>query len=425
MTQAIVGKVAMLHYTCPPIVGGVESVMAAHARLFATHGYDVTVIAGRGPAPDNALPRVSTLIEPLVDSKNERLLAINAALDRGEVPEDFTDYEQALFERLQSLLEGHTACIVHNALTLHKNLPLTAALVRLSEQMPLKFISWCHDLAWTNPLYADVLHSGYPWDLLHQTAPRITYVAISPQRQQEILATFQPPLVPEAVPVVPNGVDFAEFLGIGEETQTILAATHLEQARIAGALIFLLPARITRRKNIELGIGVVAALKELGHNSRLLVTGPPGPHNPKNDVYVRELMALREKLGVEDEVVFLMEKWLDEAGRPRTVSDRVISELYRYSDALFFPSSQEGFGIPILEAALLHLPIFCSDLEPFRQIAADLPHYFRPDQPPLVIAQFVIEQLHHNRYHRLRRIIIENNIWESIFVKQIEPLLNQ
>jgi glycosyltransferase involved in cell wall biosynthesis len=415
-------KVAMLHFTCPPVVGGVESVMAAHARLFAADGYEVTVIAGRGPAPTNPPPGVTTVIEPMVDSKNERLLAINTSLDRGEIPTDFANYEAEIFERLQKLLEGHTACIVHNALTLHKNLPLTAALVRLAETLPTKFISWCHDLAWTNPLYAEVLHPGYPWDLLRTTSPNITYVAISPQRQEEILETFRPMLRPEDVPVVPNGVDFAEFLGIGEETQAVIKVAGLDRARNESALLLLLPARITRRKNIELGIGVVAALKELGQNPRLIVTGPPGPHNPKNDVYVRELLALREKLRVEEEVVFLMEKWVDETGRPRTLSDQAISEFYRYSDALFFPSSQEGFGIPLLEAALLRMPIFCSDLEPFRQIAGDLPCYFRADEQPQNIARLIVEQLDHNPYHRLRRKVMENNIWDSIFEKQIKPL---
>ena len=46
---------AMLHYTAPPIIGGVESVLEAHARLFLQAGFDVTVIAGRGA--ELALPQ--------------------------------------------------------------------------------------------------------------------------------------------------------------------------------------------------------------------------------------------------------------------------------------------------------------------------------------------------------------------------------
>ena len=56
--------IGILHYTCPPIVGGVELIMAQHARLLRAAGHGVRVLAGRGgrfrrdlrveliPAPD-------------------------------------------------------------------------------------------------------------------------------------------------------------------------------------------------------------------------------------------------------------------------------------------------------------------------------------------------------------------------------------
>lgn len=416
----------MLHYTCPPVVGGVEAVMAAHARLFASAGYEVTVIAGRGPAPQPEPPKIHTVIVPLIDSKNEELLAINQQLDAGEVPERFEPFAEAIYRRLKDQLKGFEACIVHNAFTLHKNLPLTAALFRLAADLPeVRFISWCHDLAWTNPLYAPVLYNGKPWDLLRTVAPGVTYVAISPQRQGEILETFQPKLAVEAVPVIPNGVAFADFLKLGQETLAVLAAAELDRAIQEKALLLLLPARITRRKNIELAVRVAAALKKRGQPVRMIVTGPPGPHNPKNDVYVRELLALREELGVEQEVVFLMERWQDEQGRPRTISDEVIADLYRVGDALFFPSSQEGFGIPLLEAGLARIPAFCSRLNPFVEIAGELPYYFDPESAPESVAGLILEKLAANDQYRLRRVVLENYTWESIFEQQLKPLVSQ
>ncbi len=41
-------QVAILHYSAPPIVGGVEAVMLAHARLFHQNNYPTTILAGRG-----------------------------------------------------------------------------------------------------------------------------------------------------------------------------------------------------------------------------------------------------------------------------------------------------------------------------------------------------------------------------------------
>jgi hypothetical protein len=41
-------KTAILHYTVPPVVGGVEAVILAHTKLLLKADYPVTVIAGAG-----------------------------------------------------------------------------------------------------------------------------------------------------------------------------------------------------------------------------------------------------------------------------------------------------------------------------------------------------------------------------------------
>ncbi len=43
-------KIDLLHYSAPPIVGGVESVISHHARLMSKAGHPVRIIAGRGDA---------------------------------------------------------------------------------------------------------------------------------------------------------------------------------------------------------------------------------------------------------------------------------------------------------------------------------------------------------------------------------------
>lgn len=397
--------------------------MAAHARLFATAGYDVTLLAGRGPVAPTGQPYIDTIIEPLIDSKNAQLLKLNRELDQGQLPAGFEAFKQEIFQSLVKQLEGYDACIVHNAFTLHKNLPLTAALFDLAQALPqTRFIAWCHDLAWTNELYAPVMHPGYPWDLLRTPAPAVTYVAISPQRQLEILESFRPAPPVEQVPVVPNGMAYTDFLKLGSEVRQILEQTGLAAAQRHGAWLLLLPARLTRRKNVELALQVVAALKQMDRPVRLVVTGPPGPHNPKNDEYVQELMALRRELAVEQEVVFLMEAWQDGAGLPRTLSDETIADLYRVADLLFFPSTQEGFGLPIIEAGLGRLPIFSTKLAPFLEIAGETISYFQPSDPPEKIARLIVEELTANRQFRLRRQVLENYTWESIFENLIRPL---
>jgi glycosyltransferase involved in cell wall biosynthesis len=395
--------------------------MAAHARLFAHKGYSVTLLAGRGP-DSSPFPGIEIHLEPLLDSKNERLLELNRVLDNGQVPPDFENYTAELYDLLKIRLEDNKACFVHNAFTMHKNLPLTAALFKLAEINSLKLVAWTHDLAWADPLYAKVLHQGYPWDLLRSPAPGVQYVTVSPERQRALLEIFRPPVTANEVPVVPNGIELEEFLGISSNTIEIIQKTGIEKARREGALLLLLPSRITRRKNIELAIKTLGVLKRQGENARLIVTGPPGPHNIRNDEYVRELFALREDWNVRDEAIFLMERWQEANGKPRFVSDQAIFELYRYCDALLFPSAQEGFGIPILEAGLARLPVFCADIPPLRKIAGDNAVYFSPESEPEVVAQKLLAELNGSATSRLRREVIGKYTWDSIFSQQIEPL---
>ncbi len=61
-------------------------------------------------------------------------------------------------------------------------------------------------------------------------------------------------------------------------------------------------------------------------------------------------------------------------------NDAEVSWAYRSADALLFPSQAEGFGLPIIEAAQHSLPVLCSDIPVFREVAGDSAHYFALDR---------------------------------------------
>src|SRR5262245_46786749 len=50
------------------------------------------------------------------------------------------------------------------------------------------------------------------------------------------------------------------------------------------------------------------------------------------------------------------------------VTDDVLGSLYSHADALVFPSSFEGFGLPVLEAMATGCPVVCSSLEVLREL---------------------------------------------------------
>ncbi len=400
--------VAILHYSAPPIVGGVESTIAAHARLLADNGYAVKVIAGRGQA---ATPRVPVEVIPVLDSKHSTVLQVNRQLANGTITADLDALTASCHQLLAEALVGVDVCIAHNVLTLHKNLALTCALFDLAHTTGLQLIGWCHDFAWHEPVYAQELHAGLPWDLLRQPWAGVQYVVVSQARQKELAELLG--LAETEIAVVPPGVDEYEFLGASPTARQWAEKLGL----LDGAPLLLLPARVTRRKNIELAIEITAALHTQGLAARLVVMGPLGPHNPANRVYLDELFALRHERGIEKSIVFL-----NEYGE---VDDTLRRDLYLLADAVLFTSAREGFGIPILEAGLARLPVFCSDIPPFRESAGPYANYFALDEAPAAIARRMADWFEHDASYQLKQRVRHDYSWQRIFIEHIEPLLKE
>ncbi|MBI4786220.1 MAG: glycosyltransferase family 4 protein [Chloroflexi bacterium] len=417
-------SIAILHYASPPTIGGVESTIAAHARLFADHGYAVKIITGHGEPFD---PRVPVQVIPDVGSRSPRVSEVNAELARGIVGEKFQQLVEELIAELvgqivvdprnsKTLSEANgemeggnlSYIIVHNALSLHKNLALTAALKNLADAGRIRLIAWCHDFAWTDPQYAREVHPGFPWDLLRQPWEGVKYVVVSEARKRELQELWGRGV---EIAVVPPGLDPLAFLGVTAKT----ARWARDFALLDAEPLLLLPARLTRRKNIEYAMEITAALRERGQAARLVITGPPGPHNPTNVAYLETLRGLRETLGLQDAAIFLYEFG--------AVDDATLRDLFLLADALLFPSEREGFGIPLLEAGLTRLPTFCSDIAPFRESAGEHAHYLPPGQSPPDAAAQIATTLAQDSAYRLKKRVLREYAWERVFKERIEPLI--
>ncbi len=96
----------------------------------------------------------------------------------------------------------------------------------------------------------------------------------------------------------------------------------------------------------------------LKHNMKLKVAGPPPAESE---------MKLIEELKVRDNVEFLAFPSLEE-----------LYSLYHEAFCFAFPALEEGFGIPLLEAAAAGCPVVCSDIDIFHEITGDSALYFDP-----------------------------------------------
>jgi glycosyltransferase involved in cell wall biosynthesis len=402
-------NIALLHYSVPPIVGGVESVIGHHARLMSNDGHSVRMIAARGEGLREQIPLMRI---PFADSRHERVLQMKEQLDSGNLTNEFDTLRDDLTRELQSSLAGVDVLIAHNVCSLNKNLALTAALHQLhtSNQLP-RLILWHHDLAWTTPRYLPELHDDYPWILLKTDWGSLTHVVVSELRRDELAGLMS--IDPASVRIIPNGVDAAQFYKLEALTKSLLEKTKLLDA----APILLLPVRVTPRKNIELALNALAELKKDFPQAALVVTGPLGPHNADNIKYFDMLKSLRKQLKLEGSAHFLTE--LHEGFLP----DEVIADFYRVADALFFPSREEGFGIPLLEAAFSHLPAFCADISPLKKLGKEDVVFFSPDDEPEKIASMISTYFRNSPPARLAMRARASFRWEAIYRQYIAPLL--
>lgn len=404
-------NIAILHYSVQPIVGGVESVIAHHARMMSADGHSVRLIAARGEAMSAQIP-LTTI--PLADSRHVRVAKMKEELDRGEVTQEFEVLRAELAEQLQAAVSGVDILIVHNICSLNKNLALTAALYQLhiAGKLP-RLILWHHDLAWTTPRYQFELHEGYPWGLLKTAWVGATQVTISEMRQEELSDLMK--IDQSAIRVIPNGVDMGKFLKLEEQTLGYIKKLDL----LLASPLLLLPVRITSRKNIELALQILAVLRIDLPSAQIIITGPLGPHNPANLQYFEKLSTLREDLGLKNSAHFLAELTTE------FIPDRVISDFYKLADALLFPSFEEGFGIPILEAGFAGIPVFCSDIPPLKKLGGVLVNFFSPQEDPAAVAKMITTHFMNNKVFGLRKSVREQFTWERIHAEKIAPLLKE
>jgi len=409
-------RTAIVHYAAPPVVGGVEGVIEAHVRTFVQAGYPVTVVAGRGD--EDALPPEAEFLRiPRIDSQHPEIAQITQQLEEGKVPPSLDEVADDLAETLESVLGRFDTLIVHNIFTKRFNLPLTVALFRLLDEAVLhNCIAWCHDIGWSSEHSLPNLHRGYPWDLLRTQREDVTYVVVSEHRQRALAELFSCPA--QEIRVIYNGVDPALLLGLTEEGHSLIDRLDL----LKSDLTLLMPVRVTQAKNIELALRVVAALKAQRQGVRLVLTGPPDPHDEQSMAYFRELQALRRELDVEEEIRFVFESGPD-AEEGFTVGMPVVADLFRTSDVIFMPSHREGFGMPILEAGLVGKPIVCTEMPAAQEIGGEDVTTIHPEGDPEQIAEHILSLVEASPVHRLRRRVRQNHTWGAIFERDIEPLL--
>jgi len=160
-----------------------------------------------------------------------------------------------------------------------------------------------------------------------------------------------------------NRADFDERSGA-----TLLARLGLEPGRY---IIF--PANFWRHKNHSVLLMAFRMAMERGlpADIRLVCTGSPGERGES----VKESAVA---LGLRDRVVFT-----------GFVRDEELIALVAQARAMVFPSLFEGFGLPVLEAMALGVPVACSNVTSLPEVAGEAALLFDPRKPTEVAKAIV------------------------------------
>lgn len=402
-------RVAILHYSCPPVIGGVEVIIEEHASCFADAGFKVKMIVGKGEVFDRRIP---VKVIPEIASRGGPLGKELRALARGEVPPSFDNAVKRVERKLTAALTGIDVCIMHNIMTMHFNMVLTAALTNImARRKKMQFIAWTHDMTFTDPVYESHQHWRYPWNRLLQAQPGCRYCVISGQRQQEMRDLFR--ISRKDLPVIPDGIDVPSLMGLSSLMKGLFREENLAKTDV----VALTPSRILKRKNLGLGMEIMAALRDKGKTVKWIITGAPDPHNSESMSYYNLLISLRRKLGLQKEVIFLCERIKGRMGR------RDLIGLYAMADMLLFPSEREGFGLPVLEAGLRGLLCVISDIPALRELADRNAIFIRLDKPPVKVAGEIIAAINNRPEMAFRKHVMQNYSWKVIFEKRVLPVV--
>lgn len=351
-------KIGMVHYSFTP--GGVGGIMNRHASLLTAGGVHVEILAGHVGIPSREGVKV----------EREASFEFYGGGDQEE-----------MYCRLKAWVQGKDAVIVHNVLTQpHGNRDLYAVLrERLipEERGKRRFVAWTHD---TEPQIERI--------------DGVQYTAISEKTQKE-LEGLRPH---RGVPLTSNAIDYRGFL-----TPRLYSFFNKHELWDQDYL-FLYPARWAENKNLERAIGILAAFKrQLRKQAKLVIV--PCPASP---FYEEDMKRLIQEKGLEAEVILTREE-LD-SGVAWIPADAEMERLYQLSDALLFTSWQEGFGLPVIEAALGKTPVVTLDVSPhgdllggaslrlpswrnnFIEDALDIQHYLDKENKTVAAARRVRQQ---------------------------------
>lgn len=220
----------------------------------------------------------------------------------------------------------------------------------------IKSVVTIHDLIFEHfpeqhsPLDVKIYRKKFRYACQH--ADRV--IAISEQTKRDIIEFYQTD--PNKIDVCYQSCDSSFNPSISDERKRLVAARFSLPEKF-----FLSVGSIIERKNL-LNICKAIQMLENEASANLIVIGKG------SGKYKNEIDSFIEKNNLSSKITFLSD-----------VNSSDLPVMYSLSEALIYPSYFEGFGIPVLEALSVGVPVITSSVSCLPEAGGDAALYVNPD----------------------------------------------
>lgn len=407
-------KIALLHFAYPPNTGGVELLLREHARILIDLNFEVTVITGSGQETN---PKINLTVIPEIQSvMNFNPNLQDKILKEGIIDQDFYELSSVIEKKLEASLKSQEVIIIHNMLTIVRNLPFIYALKNYAKNHPeKKIIAWTHDHSYINQFkikkIEDICHTNLERQLLTTPIPKVKYIVISESFKKPLVELLR--LKNDDVQVIYNGISFKYFLEIDNNIWDIINKYSIFNR----FPIILSPVNILGRKKLEYGIEIVSYLRKFYPDIIYIITGNPSKHH-STDNYFSELKKQTDRLKIQNNILFLTDL------SNKALSNSEIHDFYTIADIVFMFSESENFGLPLIESFLTKTAIFTSDIQVFHEIGNNFVNYIdyqtvKPEKAAYQIYEYLENSLIIKANYQARKKFNLNKIIEEKFIPLI------
>lgn len=202
-------------------------------------------------------------------------------------------------------------------------------------------------------------------------------IAVSEFTKNELIENFR--LSPDRIKVI--------YLGIGKEFNAVQDPTRLKEIRLKYRIknkYLLFVGFLEAKKNIPRLIEAFSRIRSsLPEPYQLVITGPKGPAT-------KEITQKIKSLSLEDDVILTGQ-----------IHRKELPLIYAGASLFTFPSLQEGFGIPPIEAMASGIPVVSSNAGSLQEVVGD---------GGLLVDPLNIGEL----AEAIRTVLTDNTLWKSL-----------